>query len=334
MEIRLNALRFRARHGVLPQERSVGGDFEVSLTLHIADSAAREATERDKLDGTADYAAVYARLREEMARPARLLEHLADRVAKAVLADFPLVCAVEAEVAKCVPPIAGFCGKGVAVRLRRERKLAILDFDGTLADTSKGIVRTMTETFREMGLPAPTPEAVRQTIGLPLGASIAKLAGTSGAELAAAVGAYRRIWEETGTENVSLFKGVAETLEELHGAGVLTAIATSRGHASAEALCRKLGIRPYIDTLLAADDVKRGKPHPEAALRLLRRYHLPPSQAWVAGDTAYDIAMGAAAGCHTLGVTYGNHTRGQLREAGAEHTADDFTELRRHILGH
>ena len=331
MLLTLDKLRFRARHGVLPQETAMGGDFEVSLSLHITDTAAARATGDDRLDGTVNYAEVYALVKREMEIPSHLIEHVAERIARAVLRDFPLVCAAEAEVRKCAPPIAGFCGAGAAVRVRRERRLAILDFDGTLADTATGVVRTMQAAFAEMGLPCPADEAVRQTIGLPLSDSIALLAGISGDALVRATDTYRRLWETNGTEQVALFEGVAETLAKLHAQGVVTAIATSRGHDSVESLCGKLGIRQYIDTVLGCDDVRRAKPSAVAALRLTDLHAVPPSQAWVVGDTAYDIAMGAAAGCHTCGVTYGNQSRRQLAEAGAERIADTFAEAAAHI---
>ena len=48
----------------------------------------------------------------------------------------------------------------------------IFDLDGTLADTADGIVATATETLRRMGVDGVTPEEIRATIGLPLGASL------------------------------------------------------------------------------------------------------------------------------------------------------------------
>ncbi len=332
MLITLDKLRFHARHGVMPQEKEVGGDFEVSLRLCLTDSAAARATESDLLEGTADYGAVYALVRDEMAKPSRLIEHVAARIAQAVLRGFDIVCAVEVEVRKCAPPVPGFCGGGAAVRLRRERRLAVLDFDGTLADSAEGIVRTMQATFAEMGFACPDEEAVRGTIGLPLVESVERLQGCDRATAEKATDVYRRIWEESGTERVALFDGVTGALQRLSEAGVRLAIATSRGHLSVETLCQRLGISKHIEAILACEDVRRAKPNPEAVLRLMDMYNVPPSQTWVVGDTAFDIAMGTGAGCHTCGVTYGNQGLGQLSAAGAERIADSFEEAAAHVM--
>ena len=50
-------------------------------------------------------------------------------------------------------------------------------------------------------------------------------------------------------------------------------------------------------------------------------------QTLVVGDMAVDILMGARTGCRTCGVTYGNGTRKELEEAGADFVIDDMKEL-------
>ena len=51
------------------------------------------------------------------------------------------------------------------------------------------------------------------------------------------------------------------------------------------------------------------------------------SQTLVVGDTIYDLQMGAAAGCRTCGVTYGNQSRQQLLAAHPDHLIDTFPAL-------
>lgn len=40
-----------------------------------------------------------------------------------------------------------------------------------------------------------------------------------------------------------------------------------------------------------------------------------------------DVAMGKSAGTHTCGVTYGNASRQQLEDSGAEYIIDGMREL-------
>ena len=45
------------------------------------------------------------------------------------------------------------------------------------------------------------------------------------------------------------------------------------------------------------------------------------------GDMPVDILMGRRAGARTCAVTYGNATRSQLAESGADFIIDDFAQL-------
>lgn len=317
---------FFARHGVLPQERTVGGRFAVRLRLELDDEECAAALVDDRLDGTVNYADVYALVREEMEQPAALLEHVAHRVARRLVSTFPLIKEAEVGVTKRTPPITGCAApEGVTVMRTLRRQLAAWDFDGTIADTSAGIVRTMAETFRRLGRPVATDEAVCATIGLPLPEGIHRLLGIEGAELEHAVDVYRELFEEVGTQGVTLFPTVGEKLRRQHELGITVGIATSRGHESVEQLCTALGIRPYIDHIVGVEDVSEHKPAPTPVLRLCEMAHVAPRDTTVFGDTTFDIEMGRRAGAPRLvGVSWGNHTPEQLRAAGATEIVTRF----------
>jgi dihydroneopterin aldolase len=82
--IELRGLRAMGTHGVLPEERQRAQPFEVDLDLE-ADLSTAGAT--DALADTVDYGAMCTAVAEVIAGPhAQLLEHLAERIARAVLA--------------------------------------------------------------------------------------------------------------------------------------------------------------------------------------------------------------------------------------------------------
>lgn len=114
MTIALNQLRFYAFHGALPQERTVGGDYLVDLSVEVMPTTA--ACELDELGGTINYAELYAIVEEEMRQPANLLEHLAWRIGQRIRTEYPLVEAVRISITKCNPPIGASC-QGATVTL-------------------------------------------------------------------------------------------------------------------------------------------------------------------------------------------------------------------------
>ena len=208
-------------------------------------------------------------------------------------------------------------------------KLIIFDFDGTLGDTKKTIVTTMQMTIQEMHLPARSEAACAATIGLPLANCFKTMYPDLQADdIQHCATTYRRIFSENMlTIKPQAFPHVVETLSALYEQGFTLTIASSRSHASLTELTHDLGIADYISYLIGADDVKEAKPQPEPVLNTLTAMHFKASETLVVGDMAVDILMGLNAGTKTCGVTWGNGTREELEEAGADAIIDSMEEL-------
>ena len=101
-KIYLRNVRFHAFHGVLPQEGIVGNDYLVNLVLDYDFSSAMKT---DDLQGTLNYAEVYQKVREEMAVPSKLLEHVAGRIAHRLFSDFPEIQKLQLSITKVNPPM-------------------------------------------------------------------------------------------------------------------------------------------------------------------------------------------------------------------------------------
>jgi dihydroneopterin aldolase len=111
--ITLTNVRFRALHGVLPQERRVGGDY--LLTLRVGFDVSR-AVQSDDVADTLNYATLYEMARQEMAIPSRLLEHVAGRIGQRVLSEWPEVTTIDLTLTKENPPMGADCD-GASVEL-------------------------------------------------------------------------------------------------------------------------------------------------------------------------------------------------------------------------
>lgn len=115
--ITLDRQRVFARHGVLDSERVIGNDFLVTVTAVY--NAAR-AIESDEVTDAVDYSRIAALVDREMAIPSALLEHVAGRIARAILAEFPPVTAGSVTVTKIHPPMAAqTAGASVTLSFRR-----------------------------------------------------------------------------------------------------------------------------------------------------------------------------------------------------------------------
>ncbi len=116
--IRVKNLRFYGRHGILPEENTLGQHFLVSLALEID---LQPAGTSDDLERGIDYRKVI-----EIAKgvvegtPVKLLETVAEKIAERTLEDCPQVTAVTVELGKANPPIDVDCS-GIFVEIRRTR---------------------------------------------------------------------------------------------------------------------------------------------------------------------------------------------------------------------
>ena len=201
-------------------------------------------------------------------------------------------------------------------------KIAILDFDGTLGDTTALIVRTTQAAIRELGLPERSDEQCAAMIGLRLVEIPPVLFPELEVDRELYAATYRRIFNEFNTEGaVELYPHVME----LKRRGIILTIASSRSNASLTEYINNLGLASTITYILGANDVKEGKPNPEAVLKTLETHGIPADEAIVVGDTVFDIDMGRNAGVKTCGVTYGNGSMESL--SNADWLIDDFGKL-------
>lgn len=209
-----------------------------------------------------------------------------------------------------------------------QSKLIVLDFDGTLADTRSLIVGTMQQVIAHLGLPARTDGQCAAMIGLPLRQTFEQLLDTDLQTASLCEETYRRFFAENNVPGaVALFPAVETTLRKLHAEGHRLTIASSRNHASLMAFLDDFRLTPLIHYVLGADDTPLAKPNPEPVLKTLAHLHEEACHTLVVGDAAVDIQMGRRAGAFTCGVTYGNGTARELRDAGAHFLIDRFAQL-------
>jgi len=106
LTISLNNVRFRAYHGIHPEERQKGNDFVVNMEVSYAPSSGIITS----LDDTIDYALLFDIINTTMQQPVDLLETLVQTIAHNVHQHFVQVKAVTVSVEKLNPPIDKFSG--------------------------------------------------------------------------------------------------------------------------------------------------------------------------------------------------------------------------------
>lgn len=113
--IHLTNLKFFSFHGVHEEERLLGGEFTVNATVSF--DAGGPVT---SLEQTIDYTKIYELIKQQMGRPAALLETVAQDLAHDIQALDERVAAVDIAITKVNPPIQQFRGN-ITVRYKKDR---------------------------------------------------------------------------------------------------------------------------------------------------------------------------------------------------------------------
>ncbi|HZR18148.1 MAG TPA: HAD hydrolase-like protein [Verrucomicrobiae bacterium] len=123
----------------------------------------------------------------------------------------------------------------------------------------------------------------------------------------------------------------------LKEAGVHLALDTGFSRPIVDAILERLGWNEggVLDATVASDEVPRGRPHADLALRAMELTGVrDPNRVAKVGDTPSDLQEGMAAGCGmVVGVTNGSHTREQLMAHPHTHLIASLQELPGLVLG-
>lgn len=208
-------------------------------------------------------------------------------------------------------------------------RLVVFDVDGTLIDSQRHIHASMTRAYEAAGLPAPLLSDVLRIVGLSLPEALARLLPDATETLrASVVEGYKASFAQERAQSLApLYPGALEAIATLGArADTRLGVATGKSRRGLTHVLAAYGLDDVFVTTQVADD-HPSKPHPAMLFAALRETGVAAGDAVMVGDTVYDIEMGRAAGLRTIGVTWGYHAAGALRDAGADRLIGAFEEL-------
>lgn len=180
-----------------------------------------------------------------------------------------------------------------------ECKGFLFDLDGTLVDSLPAVERAWIGWANSRGI---EPSEVLEFIhGKQAITSLRHfMPGASDAELQAEFLALEQI-EANDTDGVTALPGAVLLLERLNSLSIPWAIVTS-GSVPVASARRAAGYLPEPKVLVTAEQVKHGKPMPDAYLLGAERLGLAPADCIVVEDAPAGILSGLAAGCQVIAV--------------------------------
>lgn len=104
--ISLNGLRFFADHGIYTEEKKVGHEYELNISMNMLEPPGGVQAIGD----TINYAEVYRLVQEIFRQRKLLLETLAVDIANTIQKHFPIAKNISVTITKFSPPITNFTG--------------------------------------------------------------------------------------------------------------------------------------------------------------------------------------------------------------------------------
>ena len=116
--IKVENIKIFANHGCLKEETAIGSDYRVDLEVK---ANLKTSAKSDELADTIDYVFLNKVVREEMSKPSKLLETVAQRILNRIFNKDEMVTKATVSVSKINPPIGGDV-EMVTIKMTQRRK--------------------------------------------------------------------------------------------------------------------------------------------------------------------------------------------------------------------
>ncbi|WP_426817105.1 phosphoglycolate phosphatase [Winslowiella sp. 2C04] len=207
------------------------------------------------------------------------------------------------------------------------------DLDGTLVDSAPGLASALDQALEAMQLPAPGVERIATWIGngadIMVERALTWALGQAPHEDQArdARTLFDKYYAQTVESGSKLFPHVATVLATLAQHNLPLALVTNKPTPFVEPLLRSLGIAQHFSLIIGGDDVVVKKPHPAPLFLVLGQFGLLPGQLLFVGDSRNDILAAQAAGCPSVGMTFGYNYGESITTSHPSLALDDFNDL-------
>ena len=208
----------------------------------------------------------------------------------------------------------------------RRFELIVFDWDGTLMDSTGAIVASIQAAARDLGIAPPSNERASHIIGLGLIDALRHALPDLPADRYQDVALRYRQHYLARDQDLLLFDGVVDLMEELAGAGYMLAVATGKTRKGLDRAFEVSGLGSCFHASRCADEC-HSKPHPQMLEELMAEFGVAPDATLMIGDTTHDLQMAGNAGVAALGVAYGAHPRATLEALSPLFCAGNVAEL-------
>ncbi len=211
----------------------------------------------------------------------------------------------------------------------------IFDFDGTVADTGKGIFNCIRYTLEKHNLPLLDEASLRTFVGPPLHESFKRECGVDDEVANSLVAGYREIYAEKGIYEFDLYDGITDILSLIQQSGGVTGIASSKPEDFINIILNDTGLSKYFDVTAGSDPRYAESDKTTIVKNCINKMNLKDdAKILMVGDRLYDIIGAHNADIPCACVLFGYGSENEFIEYKADFIVKDAQELKNVIFSH
>jgi len=216
---------------------------------------------------------------------------------------------------------------------KRHSGLIVFDLDGTLIDSLDDIADAANKALSQANMPQHLTAAYRYFVGDGLPALIQRIvpAHTSEQDQKQVAALFKTLYQQNWNRKTDLYPGIRTLIDWLDKSGVRLSILSNKPDSFTRLCVKEFFPDQPFELVFGQRQNVPLKPHPQAALGIIRTMGVSPQSSLFVGDTAVDMKTGKAAGMKSVGVTWGFRQEDELLKAGADIIISKPEELKRYV---
>ena len=182
--------------------------------------------------------------------------------------------------------------------------LIIFDFDGTIADTSEGIIDSHKYTLRFLNLPIPSDKELRRLIGNNLLRTYMEVFGLDEVNARHAVDIYRERYSIVGIHKATIYPYFLDMLCKLKNVGCKIGLATLKSELFAITMLKDMNCLSFFDYVFGMDE-RDSETKSSLIKKCIDSSLISSDRCLFVGDTIGDYDGAKDNEIAFVGVTYG-----------------------------
>lgn len=182
----------------------------------------------------------------------------------------------------------------------------VFDIDGTLIDTERAALESLSDTILELTGEYREPESLWFAFGPPAHVTIERV----GLPMDKGLAMWYEKFGAAFATDVEVYEGVRDLLERLTAEGCRLGVVTSKVRMEYEANFGPFGLTHLLPVAVCCDECEAPKPSPAPMLRYLELTGAEAGQTLFVGDTVYDAECAQGAGVDFALAVWGAQDKG------------------------